>query len=231
MESVRDGLAKVCFTIVMRNQASVGGSSCSISSLKFALSHQEQAAVFSLPCLDKTSGCGQNTSYASKLSAPHSQDSRLLPPGTPDTQPNLQDERVTAQRPFSASSSLHPSDAWYLRFSCDKTLLVARSEQPPCRIASTRVQQPQVPAPRHHHPAMPIVASISPQTPAVSEPYIRFYLPQPQSPKAMFSSSDISVCLALARRPFRATVIPMSPYATSMSKSKSGIISRCSSNR
>lgn len=90
MESVRDGLAKVCFTIVMRNQASVGGSSCSISSLKFvALSHQEQAAVFSLPCLDKTSGYRQNTSYASKLSAPHSQDSRLPPPETPNVEADL----------------------------------------------------------------------------------------------------------------------------------------------
>ena len=76
---------EIVFQDCWRNRASVGGSSCSISSLKFALSHREQATIFSLPCLDKTSGCGQNASYACKLSAPHSQDSRLPPPETPDT--------------------------------------------------------------------------------------------------------------------------------------------------
>ena len=69
--------------IVMRNQASGRGSSCSISSLKFALSRREQAAVFShSPRHD----VWLQTERLSRLQTfvPHSQDSRLPPPETPD---------------------------------------------------------------------------------------------------------------------------------------------------
>ena len=38
---------------------------------------RRQQTLFSLPCLGKTSGCRRNAYYASELSAPHSQDSRL----------------------------------------------------------------------------------------------------------------------------------------------------------
>ena len=65
--------------IVMRNQASGRGSSCSISSLKFALSRREQAAVFShSPRHD----VWLQTERLSRLQTfvPHSQDSRLPSP-------------------------------------------------------------------------------------------------------------------------------------------------------
>ena len=65
--------------IVMRNQASGRGSTCSISSLKFALSRREQAAVFShSPRHD----VWLQTERLSRLQTfvPHSQDSRLPSP-------------------------------------------------------------------------------------------------------------------------------------------------------